>query len=393
MEIDERVRFLKTVSVFEETPDDLLRMIAENLTEMDAVAGEDIVLKGSMGDSMYFITQGVVDVHDGDHVFTQLGAGGFFGKYYLIDQKERSATVTAAEPCHLLSLRHDLFYKLTDGENTIVTGILRSLVARLREMNQAEEQLAAKNREIEKQKEELERQRHELSELNATKDKFFSIIAHDLRSPITTLVSLSDIIRTELDYLTPEQKSDVLSSLYDLSKNYLKLLDNLLQWSRMQTGRLDAEPVTFNLVEMITDVITIYRTTAVEKQVSLDWNPEGPVFVFADMNMARTILRNLISNALKYSFPMGSVTVQVDGGDSLATVTVRDNGMGMVPDMVDRLFHIDQTFSTKGTANEKGTGLGLILCKEFVEKNGGNLKVESESGKGSSFSFTLPVTK
>ncbi len=260
-------------------------------------------------------------------------------------------------------------------------------------MNMAEEQLAAKNREIEKQKEELERQRHELSELNATKDKFFSIIAHDLRSPITTLVSLSDIIRTELDYLTPEQKTDVLSSLYDLSKNYLKLLDNLLQWSRMQTGRLDAEPVPFNLVEMITDVITIYHTTATEKQISLDWNPEGPVFVLADMNMVRTILRNLISNALKYSFPMGAVVVHVDRGDSLATVTVRDNGTGMVPDMVDRLFHIDQTFSTKGTANEKGTGLGLILCKEFAEKNGGNLKVESESGKGSSFSFTLPLTQ
>ncbi len=392
MDVPDRVKFLKQVSIFAESPDTLILKVAEKVTEINVATGDTIVLKGEQGNSMYFIVGGSAMVHDGDHVFTTLRAGGFFGKYYLIDKMDRSASVTAVEPCHLLSLDHDLFRAITGGENTVVTGILKALVGRLREMNVAEEQLAAQNQEIEKQKEELEKQRLELFELNATKDKFFSIIAHDLRSPITTLISLSDILRTEKENLTPDQNNEVITSLYDLSKNYLKLLDNLLQWSKMQTGGMEAVPEIFNLTEVIADAVTIYKTTAAEKQISLVNNVQMPVMVFADINMIRTVVRNLVSNALKYTNKNGIVSISKQVGESQVTVSVQDNGIGMSSDMVERLFLLDKAFSTRGTSNEKGTGLGLILCKDLLKKNDGSLQVISEPGTGTTFLFTLTLT-
>jgi len=393
MNINERINFLRSVTIFSEAPEELLRNVAEQVSELEVAEGDQIVLKGEQGNSMYFITLGQVKVHDGDHLFARLKEGNFFGKYYLIDHKERSATVTALETCRMLTLDNDLFRSITNGDNAVVTGILKTLVARLRDMNIAEEQLASQNRKIESQKMELERQRVELLELNATKDKFFSIIAHDLRSPITTLISLSEVLRTEMGSLTPEQNADILTSLYDLSKNYLKLLDNLLQWSRMQTGRLIAEPEQLNLADVIAEIETLARITAVEKQIRLENRVHESALVFADLNMIRTVLRNLVSNALKYTQGPGAVVISSENLGTYVEVSIADTGVGMTPEMIGRLFLLDKTFSTRGTANEKGTGLGLVLCKEFLKKNGGSLRVKSEPGLGSTFYLTLPIYK
>ncbi|MEI7501204.1 MAG: ATP-binding protein [Bacteroidota bacterium] len=392
MDTVRRVAFLKTVSIFSESPDSLLRQIAENLTEMEVSEGEHIVLKGQMGDAMYIIVDGRVKVHDEEYIFSVLNKGDVFGKYYLLDKKERSATVTALSHSFLYSFSQELFYSITKNETTVITGVLRALVGRLRDMNIAEEQLAAQNREIVRQKEELEKQKKELIELNATKDKFFSIIAHDLRSPIGTLISLSEMLRTDIDMLTGNETYDILASLHDLSKNHLKLLDNLLQWARIQTGRMTASPENFNLIEVIDEVIAFYKATAFEKQVNLVSAAEGDINVFADKNMIRTVLRNLVSNALKYTAMEGVVALGVRLLPGQVEVFVKDNGLGMTADMVEKLFKLDQTFSTIGTANEKGTGLGLILCKEFIDKNRGSINVESERGFGSTFRFTLPLS-
>jgi len=390
MEISERVRFLKEVSIFSESPDYLLYQIAENLIEIEVPVGDHIVLKGEMGDSMYILIQGRVKVHDEDHIFSILKKGDVFGKYYLIDRKERSATVTALLPARLFLFHQDIFYEITKNESTVVKGILKALVGRLRNMNVAEEKLANQNQEILKQKEELERQKKELIDLNATKDKFFSIIAHDLRSPITTLISLSELLKTDLDLLTPTQQSEILNSLSDLSKNYLKLLDNLLQWARMQTGRLKPEPEKFTIDTIIREVIQFYQIYAHEKQINLEFKPSPEKEVFADKNMIKTVLRNLVSNAIKYTAPDGVVSIATDDSDKNVAIVVKDDGVGMTQETIEKLFHLDQGYTTRGTANEKGTGLGLILCKEFIEKNGGVLHVESERGLGSIFHFTLP---
>ncbi len=389
MDIERRVIFLKTVSIFTESPESLLRQIAENLIEMEVSEGSHIVLKGEMGDAMYIIVDGRVKVHDDDYIFSVLNKGDVFGKYYLLDKKERSATVTALSHSFLYRFSQELFYAITRNETTVITGVLRALVGRLRDMNLAEEQLAAQNREIIRQKEELEKQKKELIDLNTTKDKFFSIIAHDLRSPITTLISLSEMLRTDIDLLTGKETHEILASLHDLSKSHLKLLDNLLQWARVQTGRMEANPEKFNLVRIIDQVVGFYTVTAFEKQVNLASSAEGEIMVFADKNMIRTVLRNLVSNALKYTAMEGAVVLGAKRLPDRIEVMVKDNGLGMAPEMVAKLFKLDQTFSTAGTADEQGTGLGLILCKEFIEKNRGTISVESVHGHGSTFRFTL----
>ena len=391
MEISKRVHFLKEVSIFSESPEYLLFQIAENLLEIEVPDGDHIVLKGEMGDSMYIIIEGKVKVHDGSHVFSVLKKGDVFGKYYLIDRKERSATVTALLPSKLFLFHQDIFYEITKNESTVVKGILKALVRRLRDMNVVEEQLASQNQEILRQKNELERQKKELLDLNATKDKFFSIIAHDLRSPITTLISLSEVLKTDLNLLTSEQRTDILNSLYDLSRNYLKLLDNLLQWARMQTGRLKAEPERIRIESLISETVDFFKVYACDKQIGLVYRDPVEREVYADRNMIKTVLRNLISNAIKYTAPEGLVTITTRDLDRRLEILVADNGVGMTGEVLAGLFHLDKTSTTRGTADEKGTGLGLILCKEFVEKNGGTLQVESERGVGSTFRFTLPV--
>jgi signal transduction histidine kinase len=392
MEISQRVHFLKEVSIFSESPEYLLFQIAENLIEIEVPEGDNIVLKGEMGDSMYILIEGRVKVHDGPHVFSVLKKGDVFGKYYLIDRKERSATVTALIPSKLFLFHQEIFYEITKNESTVVKGILKALVRRLRDMNIVEEQLASQNQEILRQKNELERQKRELLELNATKDKFFSIIAHDLRSPITTLISLSELLRTDLELLSQEQQSEILNSLYDLSRDNLKLLDNLLQWARMQTGRLMADPEKLKIDELIREAVAFFHIYAIDKQITLKNEGTSAAEVYGDRNMIKTVLRNLLSNAIKYTAPEGNVTISALDSDHRVEISVSDNGVGMTPEVLENLFRLDKTSTTRGTANEKGTGLGLILCKEFVEKNGGNLQVESERGVGSTFRFTLPKT-
>ncbi|MCX6286224.1 MAG: ATP-binding protein [Bacteroidetes bacterium] len=389
-DIERRVRFLRRVLIFEESPDSLLARIAESLTEMEVSEGENIVLKGELGDSMYIILDGRVKVHDSDYIFTVLKSGDVFGKYYLLDQEERSATVTALSHTFLLRFEQEEFHRITQNENTVFRGILKALVRRLRDMNIIEEQLATQNTEILHQKEILEKQKQELLELNATKDKFFSIIAHDLRSPISTLISLSEVLRTDMDLLEPFQQKEILESLHDLSKNYLKLLDNLLQWARVQSGRMIPEPADFDLAEAIRDVISFYQPYALDKQIRLVERNIAPVKVFADKNMIRVVLRNLISNAIKFTQPGGEIHIITINKDSWVEVIVQDNGLGMSPEVLYGMFKLDKTQSSNGTAGERGTGLGLHLCKEFVELNKGTIKVESQKGFGSIFNFTIP---
>ena len=390
-DIERRVRFLKKVLIFEESPDELLSRVAESLTEMEVSEGDHIVLKGELGDSMYIIRDGRVKVHDGEYIFTVLKSGDVFGKYYLLDQQERSATVTALSHTFLLRFDQEEFHRITQNENTVFRGILKALVRRLRDMNVIEEQLVSQNTEILQQKNILEKQKHELTELNATKDKFFSIIAHDLRSPITTLISLSEVLRTDMDLLDTLQQEEILQSLHDLSRNYLRLLDNLLQWARVQSGRMVPEPVDFNLEEAIQDVMVFYKPYALDKQIKLSALNITPFNVLADKNMIRVVLRNLISNAIKFTQPGGEVQVIMIPKENNVEITVQDNGLGMSPEVLENLFRLDKAQTSLGTSGEKGTGLGLHLCQEFVGLNKGTRKVESLKGFGSVFRFTIPT--
>jgi signal transduction histidine kinase len=229
----------------------------------------------------------------------------------------------------------------------------------------------------------------QLRELNASKDKFFSIISHDLKNPFTALVGLAEIIATDIDTLTQEELQKFATHIHRSAKGLYSLLENLLQWSRIQTGRIKFTPESCVLNEIIEDVSNLLEINAVNKHIELKRDLESGILVMIDKEMIQTVLRNLISNAIKFTNDGGTVTVATRRKDDYIEVSVRDNGVGMPEEDIEKLFRIDVHHSTVGTGKEKGTGLGLILCKEFVEKHGGDITVESKPGEGSLFRFTL----
>lgn len=239
---------------------------------------------------------------------------------------------------------------------------------------------------------ELQKSEKALMESNAAKDSFFSIIAHDLRNPFNVILGYLDLLTCDdADYSEKEQRK-ILLKLKSASVRTIDLLENLLTWAQAQRGSLPFNPEKFNLSEVIADNINLHDTFAHSKDISLIPRIERDIKVFADRNMISTVIRNLISNALKFTFPGGTVIIGVEIHENENVVVyVKDNGMGISPAVLDNLFKIEQRTVCKGTANETGTGLGLILCKEFIEKNGGKIQVTNNSDTGSTFSFTLPV--
>lgn len=254
----------------------------------------------------------------------------------------------------------------------------------------ANDLLTARQELIEVQAEQLKKTNTELSVMNSTKDRFFSIIAHDLRNPFHTLIGFSEILLTEFDELTPDIIRKYLGMIYSTSIGGNNLLENLLQWSRTQTGRISFEPVKLQLELIVQEVVNLLYSNAIQKKIELHQSVDSGIVVFSDTNMLRTILRNLISNAIKFTPENGKITILAKHTNDAVEVTVADNGVGMCEEVQKQLFRIDSNISTKGTSDETGTGLGLILCKEFVERNHGKIWAESEPGKGSRFKFTLP---
>lgn len=244
-----------------------------------------------------------------------------------------------------------------------------------------------KRKEIEEQ---LARQTKELLELNSTKDKFFSIIAHDLRSPFNALIGLSDLLANNYHEMDNSDVEESINDIYRASKQAFTLLENLLDWARSQTGRMEYQPVTFNLTELLSQTVSVASAAAENKEIQLSIDGPKDLPVFADKNMIYTVLRNLVSNAIKFTPAKGKITLRSEQTDSEVLFMVEDTGVGISEENIARLFQIDKTFSIEGTAEEKGTGLGLILCKEFIDKHKGKISVKSAPGKGSSFIVSLP---
>jgi signal transduction histidine kinase/ligand-binding sensor domain-containing protein len=232
----------------------------------------------------------------------------------------------------------------------------------------------------------------ELFELNASKDKFFSILAHDLRSPLSAFVGATQIL-TE-DILTMEKKEimDITVSMKTSATNIYNLLENLLEWSRMIQGQMDFVPVIFNLKEKIEACIDVLSEYARKKRIEIIRIVPDKIEVFADNHMFDSVIRNLVSNAIKFTPVGGKVSVTADfKSDHSVEVEISDSGIGMTQELKNKLFLLNERTSRKGTDGEPSTGLGLLLCKEFIEKHGGKIWVESESGKGSIFKFMIPL--
>jgi len=236
----------------------------------------------------------------------------------------------------------------------------------------------------------LRKSESELREANAAKDKFFSIIAHDLKNPFTSIQGLSELLLKDYEGYDKEEVLTLIKMINDASRQTHNLLENLLNWSRAQTGRMSIEPTGINIHDSIELIFSLYEGNSREKNLLMLNKVNAGTQAYGDANMVPTILRNLISNAIKFTKPRGKITVSAKIHRDFMDISVNDTGIGIPEDMHEKLFRIEENVTRTGTANEEGTGLGLVLCKEFAEKNNGSIKVNSKPGKGSTFILRLP---
>lgn len=239
----------------------------------------------------------------------------------------------------------------------------------------------------------LEESKQALKESNIAKDKFFSIIAHDLKNPFNALIGFSSLLNSDYDEFTDEEKQEYIKQIYQASDSLFGLLENLLEWTRTQTGKIEFTPEPVYFKNIIDKNVDILNPEARQKNISIDVKQNDAMHetVYADKNMLTSIIRNLTANAKKYTHSGGRVTIQTDIENDMLKCFVIDNGLGMPEEVQKNLFRIDSDIKKTGTHNEQGTGLGLLLCKEFVENQKGSIGVESKEGEGSTFYFTVPL--
>ena len=237
------------------------------------------------------------------------------------------------------------------------------------------------------------RMNQKLARLNAEKDKFFSIIAHDLKSPFNSILGFSKLLVEDIKGKEHNDIEKYAETIQQSSQRAMDLLANLMEWSRSQTGRMKFEPKSVEIGELINNVTLLLSSAAEKKSITITKNSTFDILIYADKDMISTILLNLISNAIKFTDEAGEIIISVDKNQDELLISVKDNGVGIRKDMIEKIFSLDQNYSTPGTNDEKGTGLGLILCWEFVEKHNGRIWVESEEGRGSIFHFTIPHRK
>lgn len=236
----------------------------------------------------------------------------------------------------------------------------------------------------------LKEYQQELKQVIASKDKFFSIIAHDLRGPFSGFIGLSEILSNKYDEINKEEVAEIGRSLNESAKNLFNLLENLLEWSSTQLGRINYNPLNHDISGIVNKIVGLLNISAKEKNIEFEYKIPSNTFVYCDSNMVHTVFRNLISNAIKFTENGKIILDIIELDEKYYQINIQDTGIGISSNSLTKIFKLENKFTTPGTRRESGTGLGLILCKEFVERNSGKIWVESELGKGTTFSFTLP---
>lgn len=235
----------------------------------------------------------------------------------------------------------------------------------------------------------LKKTKKKLVELNATKDKLFSIVAHDLRAPFQSLIGLNELVLNKIHTNDTDAAKKMLILNIKTTQQTLTLLENLLLWSRSQRGRLEFNPDRINFKELVIGVLNLLKANYTHKDIQIKIRVCSNFQVCADVNMLETIMRNLLTNAIKFTKKGGTIEILSDEHDGFAEISVVDNGVGISADKLNGLFRIESNFSTYGTEQEKGTGLGLVICKDFVERHSGKIWAESIVGEWTKFTFTI----
>lgn len=233
-----------------------------------------------------------------------------------------------------------------------------------------------------------------LREANATKDKFFSIISHDLRSPFVSLLGMTDLLVNDYDSMAEEDRKAFIKDVHDSVHKAYELMQNLLEWSNVQKGKLEFKRVELDANDLITEAIDLEKANARQRNIEISYSRTNNKTVYSDRNMTASTIRNLISNAIKYNKDNGRIDITVGSDNGYTKICVEDTGIGIKKHNMDKLFRLDVSHKSIGVNRaNKGSGLGLLLCKEFIERNGGKITFESEYGKGSKFCIELPEVK
>jgi PAS domain S-box-containing protein len=368
---------------FDQTP--IPRKPGGGLTEYVLKTGKDYIITSE--DDLELREKGVVDLvgepaavwvgvalkHEG-HIIGVMAVQDYYNKN-AYGEIEKQILVFVSEQIALAIDR-----KRTSDELINYTKQLKAnkdlLEERARELAQLNSQLAESERR--------------LQDLNISKDKLFSIVAHDLKGPFQPLLGLSDILVEDYDNLTHEEQVKFIKEMNNSLKNQYKLVENLLDWSRLQTGRMPYNPEKINLFETAESNFQMFRPKSEIKNILLFNDVPQNIFVFADVYMLQSIIQNLVSNSIKFTDSGGTIAIKAKSDGDKVIISISDTGVGISKSDIDKIFRIDMQYTTLGTEKEKGTGLGLIICKELVERNGGKIWIESEINKGSEFFITLP---
>jgi signal transduction histidine kinase len=275
--------------------------------------------------------------------------------------------------------------ELTKDFNIMIVAIQKQLD----EIKQNNAVILERNEELETINQQVRQSEKRLESLLKVKEKFFSIISHDLRSPLNTLKGFLNILHTYTESFSAQELRQLSGDMQDSLNRVMGMLDDLLRWSRSQTGDLEYAPQVLPLSKIVEENIALLQQTAQAKSIRLEAEVSPQIWVKADKNMVDFILRNLISNAIKFTYEQGLIRVSASANEYFTSISVEDNGMGISPEILQRLFDPETHLTTMGTHKEKGTGFGLLMCKDFVEKNEGTIRIESQVDKGTKVIFSL----
>jgi signal transduction histidine kinase len=274
----------------------------------------------------------------------------------------------------------------------IIIALVIVIAVNLRSKKRTNLMLAERNLQISNAIQKLSESEEELQKLNKSKDRIFSVVAHDLRNPVAAVTGFSELLYDNFDQFPVETQKEYLLQILQGTQRLQNMLENLLIWARSQMKAVKYQPETIRVYDLLEDCIREVKPNLDHKKVQCQLDVDPPCEVFADRAMMHTVFRNLVINAIKFSFPGGTIRITSEAFKNDCHIRVSDEGIGIQPEIQAKLFTANEVVSTPGTTGEQGSGLGLVICKEFLERNHGQISVESEPGMGSTFVVTLPVT-
>ncbi len=400
-EQDEKIRFLEQVSVFDDVAGDDKEKIAEALQVKGASTGETIFKKDEPGDTLYIIAQGKVRVHDGNHVLGRLEKGEVFGEFSLFDNEKRSASITAEEPTQLLTLGQKDFYELMATNSSVIHGVMRVLIKRLRYMNELEnklsksylkirkqkEEIEKRNQSIQQQKKELEQKNKQLEQSNHEKNHLIQVIAHDLKNPLASSICVADMLN---DTEKPENKNraETVSVLENSLKNMNNIINQILHVHELNTKNLSLKLQPVNVALTIKQILENFDYAISKKELNVDFKQKN-TFIIADANLITLVFENLLYNIIRYSPDFGHILIDFEESETTAAVIIRDDSNLEKVQQYRKLFGLYQHPQQDALDKKPGARESIII--KYTESMNGKLTLEKVTkGFGVKLSFNKP---